>query len=125
VIPERLAVIDLETTGANPVRDRVTEIGIVEAEGDRVTTWGTLVNPEQPIPEFIQQLTGIRNKMVANAPTYEVITLHDPGPSLENAIADTYANQFADNLLMPEMFIRTLLEQGTSSILLACELGMP
>ena len=70
MIPERLAFIDLETTGANPVRDRVTEIGIVEVDGDRVSTWNTLVNPERPIPEFIQQLTGIRNEMVADAPTF-------------------------------------------------------
>jgi DNA polymerase-3 subunit epsilon len=70
VIPDRLAFIDLETTGANPVRDRVTEIGVVEVDGDRVTTWNTLVNPGRPIPEFIQQLTGIRNDMVAGAPSF-------------------------------------------------------
>jgi DNA polymerase III subunit epsilon len=70
MIPGRLAFIDLETTGAHPGRDRVTEIGIVEVEGDRVTTWRTLVNPERAIPEFIQHLTGIRDEMVANAPTF-------------------------------------------------------
>ncbi|MGA7180447.1 MAG: exonuclease domain-containing protein [Thiobacillaceae bacterium] len=70
MIPEQLAFIDLETTGANPARDRVTEIGIVQVDGDRVSTWNTLVNPERPIPEFIQQLTGIRNEMVAAAPTF-------------------------------------------------------
>lgn len=68
--PDRLAFVDLETTGANPGRDRITEIGIVEVDGDRVSTWSTLVNPERPIPEFIQQLTGIRNEMVAVAPTF-------------------------------------------------------
>jgi len=70
LIPERLAFIDLETTGANPVRDRITEIGVVAVDGDRVTTWNTLVNPGRPIPEFIQQLTGIRNEMVADAPSF-------------------------------------------------------
>jgi DNA polymerase-3 subunit epsilon len=70
MIPDRLAFIDLETTGANPVRDRITEIGVVEVDGDRVTTWNTLINPGRPIPEFIQQLTGIRNEMVADAPTF-------------------------------------------------------
>lgn len=71
MIPERLAFIDLETTGANPVRDRITEIGIVEVDGDRVSTWSTLVNPERPIPRFIQQLTGIDDAMVAGAPTFD------------------------------------------------------
>lgn len=69
-IPQRLAFIDLETTGANPTLDRITEIGIVEVEGDRVSTWSTLVNPERAIPAFIQQLTGITNEMVADAPTF-------------------------------------------------------
>ena len=70
MIPERLAFIDLETTGANPVRDRITEIGVVAVDGDRVTTWSTLVNPERPIAEFIQRLTGIHDAMVADAPTF-------------------------------------------------------
>lgn len=70
MIPERLAFIDLETTGGNPVLDRITEIGVVEVDGDRVSTWNTLVNPGRPIPEFIQQLTGIRNEMVTDAPTF-------------------------------------------------------
>ena len=51
--PPRLAFIGLETTGANPVRDRITRIGVLEAEGDRISTWSTLVNPQRPIPEFI------------------------------------------------------------------------
>lgn len=70
MIPQRLAFIDLETTGGNPLVDRVTEIGVVEVDGDRVSTWTSLVNPERAIPPFIQQLTGIRNEMVANAPTF-------------------------------------------------------
>ena len=70
MIPDRLAFIDLETTGGNPALERITEIGVVEVDGDRVSTWNTLVNPERPIPEFIQQLTGIRNEMVADAPTF-------------------------------------------------------
>ncbi len=70
MIPERLAFIDLETTGTNPVLDRITEIGVVEVDGDQVSTWSTLVNPERAIPQFITQLTGISNAMVAGAPTF-------------------------------------------------------
>ena len=70
MIPERLAFIDLETTGTNPVLDRITEIGVVEVDGDRVSTWSTLVNPERAIPQFITQLTGISNAMVVGAPTF-------------------------------------------------------
>lgn len=73
MIPERLAFIDLETTGANPAHDRVTEIGIVEVDGDKVSRWSTLVNPQRSIPEFIQHMTGISNAMVADAPTFDQV----------------------------------------------------
>ncbi len=71
-----LAVVDLETTGAHPVFDRVTEIAVIEvnyseASGGEVTdAWSTLVDPETPIPAAIQALTGITNEMVAGAPTF-------------------------------------------------------
>ena len=69
---EKLVFIDLETTGANPVSDRITEIGMVEVDADgKATHWSTLVNPEIPIPAFIQSLTGISNQMVSNAPTFD------------------------------------------------------
>ncbi len=65
-------VLDLETTGANPVSDRVTEIAAVRIEGGReVARWSTLVNPAISIPPFIQNLTGIHNAMVADAPRFE------------------------------------------------------
>lgn len=70
MIPHRLAFIDLETTGTNPQLDRITEIGIVAVDGDQVSRWSTLVNPRRPIPAFIQQLTGINDRMVANAPSF-------------------------------------------------------
>ncbi len=65
-----LAFIDLETTGANPLRDRVTEIGIVSVTRDHVERWSSLVNPGCRIPPFIQNLTGIDDAMVANAPSF-------------------------------------------------------
>ena len=43
--PQRLAFVDLETTGANPVHDRITEIGIVLVEDGQATRWSTLVDP--------------------------------------------------------------------------------
>jgi DNA polymerase III subunit epsilon len=66
----KLLFVDLETTGANPTIDRITEIGIVEVDGEKVTRWSTLVNPEISIPPFIQNLTGITNDMVRDAPTF-------------------------------------------------------
>ena len=69
-----LAFVDLETTGATATSDRITEIGIVEVDADgTVREWQQLVNPGTRIPPFIEQLTGISNEMVADAPTFESV----------------------------------------------------
>lgn len=66
-----LAFLDLETTGAMAGRDRITEIGLILVEADGSSReWSSLVNPQQPIPPFISQLTGIDDALVANAPTF-------------------------------------------------------
>jgi DNA polymerase III epsilon subunit family exonuclease len=74
-IPMRpLAFVDLETTGATAANDRITEIGIVEVDADgTVREWQQLLNPGISIPPFIEQLTGISNAMVANAPSFEAV----------------------------------------------------
>jgi DNA polymerase-3 subunit epsilon len=69
----KLIFIDLETTGPNPVSDLITEIGIVEVSATGVTRWSTLINPETPIPSFIQHLTGITDAMVKNAPSFAAV----------------------------------------------------
>ena len=68
---EKLVFLDLETTGANPTVDRITEIGLVEVDASgQASHWSSLVNPGVSIPEFIQQLTGISNDMVREAPSF-------------------------------------------------------
>jgi DNA polymerase III subunit epsilon len=66
----KLLFVDLETTGPNPALDLITEIGIVEVSEAGVARWSSLVNPGVPIPPFIQQLTGISDDMVADAPFF-------------------------------------------------------
>jgi len=68
-----VAFVDLETTGMTAAEDRVTDVGIVRVEGDTVSEWSTLVDPQCSIPAGIQALTGITNAMVARAPTFERI----------------------------------------------------
>jgi DNA polymerase-3 subunit epsilon/ATP-dependent DNA helicase DinG len=64
-----LVALDIETTGLDPKRDAILEIGAVRFNGRRVEEeWSTLVNPGRAIPPFISQLTGITNQMVAHAP---------------------------------------------------------
>jgi DNA polymerase-3 subunit epsilon len=71
-----MVFVDLETTGGTFGVNRITEIGVVEVTADGIEQWSSLVNPQQPIPSFIQQLTGIDEAMVRHAPTFEEIA-HD------------------------------------------------
>lgn len=66
--------VDTETTGVNAGRDRITEIAIITVEqGKVVSEWSSLVNPQMPIPDYIQSFTGISNEMVRDAPTFAML----------------------------------------------------
>jgi DNA polymerase-3 subunit epsilon/ATP-dependent DNA helicase DinG len=61
--------LDIETTGLDPRRDAIIEIGAVCFDGEKITgRWNSLINPQRPVPALITQLTGITSQMVANAP---------------------------------------------------------
>ncbi len=66
--------LDLETTGLDPRRDGITEVGAIRFRGDKILEeFHSLVNPGQPIPYQIQQLTGITNADIATAPKFDKI----------------------------------------------------
>jgi DNA polymerase III subunit epsilon len=65
------AIIDIETTGGKPKRDKITEIAVIVHDGKGVVReYTSLINPECRIPHHISALTGITNEMVANAPKF-------------------------------------------------------
>jgi DNA polymerase III epsilon subunit family exonuclease len=67
-------VLDLETTGGSATGDSVTEIAAVRVDnGIETQRWSSLVNPGVPIPYFIQNLTGITDEMVADAPRFKEV----------------------------------------------------
>lgn len=79
------AFLDIETTGGNSSHDRITEIGIrFWRSGEVVGEWQTLLNPGTRISPFIEQLTGISNEMVSDAPPFEAIA-----DELEEKLRDT------------------------------------
>lgn len=68
------AIVDVETTGTSYKNGKITEIAILIHDGTKVVEeFSSLINPEEKIPYRIQQLTGINDRMVENAPKfYEV-----------------------------------------------------
>ena len=68
-----IAFVDIETTGSNFERDRITEIGIKTLDNDDVVVWESLINPQTFIPQNIQRLTGITPQLVATSPDFEEI----------------------------------------------------
>ena len=62
-------VLDLETTGLDPAKEWIIEIGAARVrDGEVVDTFTTLIRPPVEISGFITNLTGISNGMVADAP---------------------------------------------------------
>lgn len=65
------SVVDIETTGNGYKGQKITEISIFTFDGKHIVgEFTSLVNPEQNIPAFITNLTGIDNAMVRNAPKF-------------------------------------------------------
>jgi len=70
----RFAIVDIETTGGSPLNHRVLEIGIVLVEdGQIVSSFQSLVNPEMFIPYNVILIHGITNELVESAPTFAEI----------------------------------------------------
>ncbi|MGX9133857.1 ATP-dependent DNA helicase DinG [Rummeliibacillus sp. JY-2-4R] len=67
------AIVDLETTGHSSQQgDRIIQIAIVlMKDWEILSKYTSFVNPGQKIPHFIQDLTHISDRDVANAPTFE------------------------------------------------------
>ena len=68
-------IVDLETTGASPKKGAaITEIGAVKVKnGQYLGNFESFVNPLAPIPEYITEMTGITDLMLANAPVIDEI----------------------------------------------------
>jgi DNA polymerase III subunit epsilon len=72
---QTIAVIDFETTGLGPnTGGRATEIAAVLVRGGEIVgSYQRLMNSGAWVPPFIEQLTGISNAMLAQAPPAETV----------------------------------------------------
>lgn len=71
-ITKPLVVFDLETTGLDLVNDRIIQISYIKVmpSGEEKRE-NIFVNPGKPIPPLVQQLTGITDADVADAPSFK------------------------------------------------------
>lgn len=70
-------VVDLETTGLDPKRDKIIEIGAVKVVDDKIVrTYETFVNPGRKLSEKVKEITGITDEDLAGAPFIQDV-LHD------------------------------------------------
>ena len=66
--------LDLETTGLEPKKEKITEIAALKVEHGQITgRFVTLVNPKRPLTERVVELTGITDDMLKDAPVIENI----------------------------------------------------
>jgi len=88
---------DLETTGLDPVNDKIIEIAFVKViDGQIKDTFSTLLNPECKLPLKIKRLTGIKDEQLLNSPTLERVIAElrlfmEPYPLVGHNIAFDHA----------------------------------
>ncbi len=71
---KKWAVIDIETTGVDPLYDDIIDVGFLQFEGTKlIRTYRSLVRSEQVPSFFIQKLTGITEKMLRKAPMWSEV----------------------------------------------------
>ena len=100
--PKLYAVIDIETTGGMPKRDKITEIAIILYDGSSVKgSFTSLVNPQRSIPSEITRITGITNEMVKDAPKFYEIAKNIVELT-ENAIFVAHNVSFDYNFIKEE-----------------------
>ena len=67
--PSSYVVIDVETTGLDPVRDSLIEVAALKIQDfQMVDSYSSLINPGILISSFITELTGISNEQLSAAP---------------------------------------------------------
>lgn len=97
----QFAVIDLETTGFSPSRDRVVEVAVVRVDGSGrvLNRWQSLVNPGRPTgPAWVHRIT---DAMVASAPSFDDLA-DDLVAQLSGAVVVAHNASFEEGFLRAE-----------------------
>ncbi|KAB7709234.1 ATP-dependent DNA helicase DinG [Bacillus aerolatus] len=100
----RFVVTDFETTGhASKGNDRIIQASFVVIENKQITgQYTSFFNPETPIPVFIEELTGITDEMVKDAPLFHEAA-KDILPLLDGAVFVAHNVSFDLQFLQSEL----------------------
>jgi DNA polymerase-3 subunit epsilon len=72
--PEKMVILDVETTGGKATYHRIIEIGLwVVEQGRLVESWQSFIHPERSLPSKITELTGITYNDLKDAPSFAEI----------------------------------------------------
>jgi len=113
VLTRPLVCVDLEATGVWPGHDRIVQIAAASIFPDgSVSTWSSLVNPEQPMPPAALAIHGITDAMVASAPTFAQLT-QTVGALLSECDLTGYNVARFDRRLLAAEFRRAGVEDPT------------
>lgn len=74
-LTKNAVVIDFETTGLSPSKDKIIQVAILKifADGSGTESKTRYVNPGIPIPDVVVKLTGITDDMVKDQPKFSKI----------------------------------------------------
>jgi DNA polymerase-3 subunit epsilon len=98
-----LVAIDTETTGRDPLVDRVVEVACVFwREGGIVERKSWLINPGIPIPKEAFDIHGIGDEEVKNAPPFSAI-VPELYAILEGHVPMAYNAEYDRKILMAEL----------------------
>lgn len=102
-----ISVIDIETTGLNPLNDRIISIGIYRSKyGKILKPFYSEVDPEILIPPAVSAITGISNHSLKmkNAPTLDQI-IDDIGEYVGDSVIGAHYAQFDRAFVNPCVFL--------------------
>ncbi len=135
--PENCVIVDIETTGLNPLYDSIIEISALKIKnGEIAGEFSSLINPCRKIPYFITKLTGITNEMVKKGGKKEDVLKDfcaflgfDPivghnikfdlsfiNKNLKNIFGGTLVNNYADTLFFAKQVYSHLSSKKLTEI---------
>lgn len=97
----RFSAVDVETTGLDPLGNRIIEIAVVrlDASGKETDVWSSLVNPQCEVSAV--EIHGIRGRDVRRAPVFPAIA-ETVAELLENTVFVAHNARFDRSFLNAE-----------------------